>query len=661
LSIVHAQNFANKNHYLIDSLQLNELSVNERKLIDSSLTLYHNAKHDTIKINAINIIVEESWNDFIWPKYNEWLYAFIQEQLSTKIINKTKNSSVKLFLEKNKSSALNNFGIFYYSKGQYEKAIAFYLRSLSLKKRINDQKGIASVYNNLGGIYDNKGNSPKALEYYLKSLKIRETKYPNDLIGLSISLNNVGQSYYNQGDTEKAQFYFEKSLEINPKAKNNYAKAAILNNIGVIYSLENDFDNALQYFKQSLDIKKTIGDKKGVAISLNSIGVLHKDKEHYEEAYDYFIKSLTLSKEANNIEGQAISLSNLANLNLLTGKLNKAEVYGNESMFLAKELNKPLLISDAAKVLYDIYKKNNQLEDALTMYELHMQMRDSIHNKETEKDLIKQNAAYDLGKKEYEIELLSAQNELNALKLKENKNWIYFTSSAFLFMLVLAVIIYYANQKKQVVNELLEQQKEEVSIKNKEKEIMLKEIHHRVKNNLQVVNSLLRFQSRNIEDKNVLEMFKSAQKRVLSMAMLHEKMYRSDDLKHINVKEHFTHLVEDLIENYTIDKKIDLSVDIDNIPIDISVLTPLGLIVSELITNSIKYGFPNKTKGQINVSLKQHPSKKIELFVFDNGVGYNPNEINEGLGTKLVHMYTKQLNGKLEKVDQGGTAYKLVF
>jgi two-component sensor histidine kinase len=225
----------------------------------------------------------------------------------------------------------------------------------------------------------------------------------------------------------------------------------------------------------------------------------------------------------------------------------------------------------------------------------------------------------------------------------------------------LAIAIYYGNQKKQVINELLEQQKEEISSQHEEKAIMLKEIHHRVKNNLQVVNSLLRFQSRNIEDKKILEMFEKAQKRVLSMAMLHEKMYRSDDLKHINIKEHFTHLIEDLIENYTVDKKIELDVIIDDIPIDIMVLTPLGLIVSELITNSIKYGFPNKIEGQVNVSLKQLTSEKIELIISDNGIGYNPDEINDGLGTKLVKMYAKQLNGKLEKLNQIGTAYKLVF
>lgn len=135
------RNLPIKNIILIDSLQLNELSVNEKKLIDSALTKYHQATHDTIKINAINIIVEESWNDFVWPKHNEWVYAFILQKIDKRALDKKKNNTTEMFMLKNKSSALNNFGIHHHSNGNYEKAIGCYLRSLSLKKKINNQKG----------------------------------------------------------------------------------------------------------------------------------------------------------------------------------------------------------------------------------------------------------------------------------------------------------------------------------------------------------------------------------------------------------------------------------------------------------------------------------------------------------------------------------------
>lgn len=658
---VYAQNSSEENYYLVKNLPIENMSAAEKKLIDSSLTLYHQAANDTLKINAINIIVEESWNDFVWPKYNKWVYDYIEEKLKDKKLQRKRNEATLTFLLKNKSGALNNFGVWNYSKGNYEKAIKNYSESLSIKEGINDYKGIASIYNNLGGIYDNKGNSPKALEYYLKALKIRESDLVNDPKGLSISLNNVGQSYFNQGETQKALQYFEKSLEVNANAKSSYSNAAILNNIGVIYSLENKYDKALEYFKQSLAIKETIGDKKGIVVSLNSIGRLLKDQGKYQEAEVSYNKSLNLSKEIENKEGLAISLNNLADIFYEKDQYKTAEKYSKQSMTLAQELRKPLLISDAALSLFKVYKEENKWKDALHMHELHILMRDSINNKETEKDVIRQKALYDLEKKENELALLATQNEVNELKLKEKSTMVYFMTSAFIFTLLLAIAIYYGNQKKQIINELLKQQKEEISLKNEEKAMMLKEIHHRVKNSMHAINSLLRFQSRSVEDPKTLAMFKTAQKRVMSMALLHEKMYLSEDVKHIDIKEHTSSLIKDLIDNYAIDKKIVLKLNIEELKFGLKTLTPLSLIISEIITNSLKYAFPNSTNGEIFVSLKNNTKNKYELFISDNGIGYNPEEKHEGLGSKLIQMYTKQLNGAMTRLSNPSTSYKLTF
>lgn len=288
------QTYGNKTYYLVDGLNVEVLANSEKKLIDSALTIYHQVKNDTLKIEAINIIVEESWNDSVWPKYNEWVYAFTVEKLANNSINNNKNAEVKKFLLKIKSGALNNYGVLYFTQGDYVNAIESYLKSLKIKEAIDDQKGIASIYNNLGGIHNNnnnnnnKGNSSKALSYYLKSLKIRETL--DDKKGLSISLNNVGQIYYNQGDIDKALFYFQKSYNVNPNARKGYAKASILNNIGTIYHKKNNMSLALKYFKESLEIKEEIGDKKGIIIPLNSIGDVYRDKKNMEKLWSFFIK-----------------------------------------------------------------------------------------------------------------------------------------------------------------------------------------------------------------------------------------------------------------------------------------------------------------------------------------------------------------------------------
>ena len=646
------QNYGNKTHYLVDSLNVKVLANGEKKIIDSALTIYHNSKNDTLKIEAINIIVEESWNDNVWPKYNEWVYNFTIKKLADNSINKKKNRDVKKFLLKNKSGALNNYGVLYFTQGDYVKAVESYLKSLKIKEAINDQKGIASVYNNLGSIHDNKGNSSKALSYYLKSLKIRETL--DDKKGLSISLNNVGQIYYNQGDIDKALFYFQKSYNVNSNARNGYAKAAILNNIGTIYHKKNNIPLALKYFKESMEIKEEIGDKKGIIISLNSIGGVYRDQKEYEQALEFFHKSLILSKELNNKEGLSISLNNFGNVYYLKGKFTKAKSFSQESMEIAVNSKKPILIRDAAITLSKINKKESNWKEALKMHELYLIMRDSVSNTESEKDVIRQKATYDLEVKEQEIVLLSSQNEVQKLKIKENRVLMIFFSIALGLALILVFLAVKSYRDKQKINILLQKQ-------SQEKSTMLKEIHHRVKNNLQMVNSLLRLQASEVDDKVVVEMFKEARQRVLSMAKLHEKMYGSDDLLYIDIHDHFKSLIDDLVKSYSLNKNIKLDITVKEVKMGISTLIPLGLMINEFITNSLKYAFVDRNKGKLFVHIKYLENKYYEMIIGDDGVGLKEAMNPSGLGSKLIKIFVKQLEGSIERLDQTGTVFKIIL
>jgi len=207
----------------------------------------------------------------------------------------------------------------------------------------------------------------------------------------------------------------------------------------------------------------------------------------------------------------------------------------------------------------------------------------------------------------------------------------------------------------------LETRKEYFRRQNEEKGAMLKEIHHRVKNNLQVVNSLLRFQSHEIKDEKVVAMFEEAQNRVISMALLHEKLYRSEDLKHIDIQEYFELLIKDLVKNYEIDKNINLDVKVEGVDIGIKTLVPLGLIINEIITNSLKYAFTERKKGEIKVHLRHLENLNYELIIGDDGVGISNGQITEGLGTELVQIFTEQLEGNIERLDVPGTQFRLVF
>jgi len=233
--------------------------------------------------------------------------------------------------------------------------------------------------------------------------------------------------------------------------------------------------------------------------------------------------------------------------------------------------------------------------------------------------------------------------------------WFYVINALFLFGIAYVIFRISVKQVK------LKERNEYFEKQNEEKKAVIKEIHHRIKNNLQMVISLLRLQSSKIKDNEVVDMFKETQQRILSMALLHEKMQQDDDIEGIDVPEYFKSLIKNLVKSYAIGKDINLKIDIHKIDLGMEMLTPLSLIVNELITNSLKYAFVNQNNGEISVSLRELASGEYELIVADNGVGYILSEILEGLGTKLIHIFTRQLNGVMEKMDQSGTVYKLIF
>ncbi|MFC1717112.1 histidine kinase dimerization/phosphoacceptor domain -containing protein [Candidatus Poribacteria bacterium] len=207
-----------------------------------------------------------------------------------------------------------------------------------------------------------------------------------------------------------------------------------------------------------------------------------------------------------------------------------------------------------------------------------------------------------------------------------------------------------------------------------EKEVLLKEIHHRVKNNLQVISSLLNLQSGYINDEAALQMFKESQNRVRSMALIHEKLYQSEDLARIDFAEYIQDLANYLLRMYgTGTYRVRLRVNIEDVSLDIDTAIPCGLIVNELVSNSLKYAFPmedialdeqRESEAEIRVDVRSDNSSNLMLIVSDNGVGFPENldfRETESLGLQLVNTLTEQLEGSIELDRTSGTTFKITF
>ncbi len=207
--------------------------------------------------------------------------------------------------------------------------------------------------------------------------------------------------------------------------------------------------------------------------------------------------------------------------------------------------------------------------------------------------------------------------------------------------------------------------RDEIARSLREKEILLKEIHHRVKNNMQVISSLLRLRASQLSDKRDAEVLRDSQNQIRSMALVHEKLYQSGDLANIDFHGYVKQLAGDLFRSYGVDPgRIGLKLDMEDIDIGIDAAIPCGLIISELVSNSIKYAFPGQMQGQITISLCLDKQGQVELVIRDNGVGLpegmEPSNV-KSLGLRLVSILVKQLNGKLELDRSQGTTFRIIF
>ncbi|MGC9526952.1 MAG: histidine kinase dimerization/phosphoacceptor domain -containing protein [Limnospira sp.] len=210
------------------------------------------------------------------------------------------------------------------------------------------------------------------------------------------------------------------------------------------------------------------------------------------------------------------------------------------------------------------------------------------------------------------------------------------------------------------------QAEEQIRTSLKEKEILLKEIHHRVKNNLLIVSNILELQEDYISDSEILKVLADSQKRIYSMALIHEKLYRSPGLDRIDFGDYLETLADNLFETYNFipGDRITFQSDVEPIYLNVETANPCGLIVNELVSNALKHAFPDGRSGTLKLSLRRDEGEKIILIVKDDGIGFPENldfRTVESLGLELVCTLTQQLRGTLEMSRNNGTEFKLVF
>lgn len=679
----YGQDYAPVGHYLVDSLDLQSVSKEDRALIDSVLSVYHQSDTDTARINAISRIVEESWDDNVWPRYNQWVHDFVAEKLA-----EASDSATLYHFRKSYAGALNNIGYLYNSKGNIDKAVDYYNKTLKIQQEIGDKPGMAGTYINTGYIYLNQGLIERALDCYYKSLRLEEEM--QNLRGIATALNGIGYISYKQGETDKAFENYTKSLDIRKKLNDEYGIATCLNNIGLIFKDNGEWYKALEYYRQCLDLEEKLGDKSGVAITKGNIGLIYKSLGQLDKALKYYNQSLEIRKVSGDKLGIAHSLYNIADIMQLQGKLKKARSYAIQSLTLAQELQYPVYIRNAAETLSIIAKKENQWEEALTYFELYTQMQDSVFNEETLTATIRQEYQYKFEKavladsiKDLEMQktreaLLSAseaEKKQLQLQAETQRQRSYFLAFGLIMVLLFIGFIY--NRLKLIDRQkrVIETQKEELEEVNRELRQFASVTSHDLKTPLRGIANLVSIVEQDYPDLegDLKKYFRLMRERAVKMDELINGIltYSKAGKQKLAVERvDVNALLKDIIDG--IDNKHHVAIEVaPEIPDMLCNKTQLEQVLSNLIGNAVKYNHRPEAEGKVKISYTSYPDFH-GFSVSDNGPGIPKNmqysvfelfrkshqtkglEDSTGIGLSIVKKLVNQNGGKVAVISESG-------
>lgn len=590
-------------------------------LIDLSFYIIESNPSSSLKYSNDGLTLSEKlkWNEGIaWSLMQIALsYDYLANYDSAMIFyHKTFDKRSSMNDRNGMAGVLLNVAGSYHYRGIYSIALDYYLKALTLYKSTNNEKGITRCYNNLGNVSRVKKDYQAALNYYLEVKKIREKN--KDEEGLMFVYNNISSLFAYIGNYQASIEYGQKSADIAIRLNKKVDLANALLNIGMGYLA---FNNIPLAEKNLLESKKTIDltqDKQYKAYIFSGLGELFLKKKNYSISIQYLDSAVTLADENQRTE----------------------------------------LLTKCYKILSACYEQMGLKDKSLEYYKKYNALNDTMLNQENLRQMNEMNAVYKIT--EVKKENTELFNDRNAETAKANKNMfqrnIFIGLTAFVIFISVSLLVV-ARKNIRISKELVS--KNTIIEKTlHEKEVLLKEIHHRVKNNLQLVSSLLQLQINRTTDSSISAALLESQTRIESMAMIHKYLYGTENIGEINMKVYLEQLVDSIEKSY---KKpgveVERKANLEELGLNIDTAVPLGIIATELISNSFKYAFAENRRNILSIQFKRLGTMGYQLTLSDNGESADLKKIkssSDSLGLKLVHLLAKQLRADLEIEHKNG-------
>ena len=470
-------------------------------------------------------------------------------------------------------------------------------------------------------------------------------------------INMMGLLYQKLGDDKESLKWAQNAYyHTKIKQSDNFTQWSAMFLLAQQHERLNNLDSSYHFARETLTYSELFFPFQANYPRLILARINSKLGKH-EEAVNYCKKILADSKEYEGFFENEVR-NELALIYFNQQKSDSAQKYASATLAGATRFKNYLVIMNSSYLLSQIFEKTDPVK-AYDFLKISTAAKDTITNIEKTKQV-----------KQLEIKEKQRIDDLNLSEVYA-QNRLRFNAAIVLLLsaLVISFILYRNNRNKQKANLALKDKNDKIEktvsalnttqaalvARNAENELLLKEIHHRVKNNLEVVSSLLALQSHQIDDPNTKEAMLASQNRVHSIGIVHQKLYQGENLGSIEMKDYFINLSESILDSFNAHERVQVECAMSNLNVDIDTAVPLGLIVNELLTNTIKYAFPGGRSGKVQITLEQAASGNLQLLVSDNGVGKGDTINGTGFGGQLISLLTRQLGGTMKEDNNNGT------
>lgn len=577
--------------------------------------------------------------------------------LPTKEVDRLKQNLTEVIDDTNRVISLWQLAR-YHTMTDPRQAVVYATESIRLARKLNYTYGELVSLQALSFVSTITGDWQNGMQSAYEGLQVSQAKYPKLEI---VFYNLIALVYEKQQDSQHR-------LEWLLKAKNhpeieslpNNGKWLIYHNLGEVYENLNEFDSAMYYGKLIDKSCRKLNIPIEVSYANAVMGRVEKKRKNYPQALHYLRTAISFSNKFGNPFLESEQSVDLAGVFQAMNQPDSAIFYAEKALAGGRQFKNLVLTINAAKLLAQIYEQKNPAK-AIDYLKIVNASNDSLYT--TSRIFQTQNIVNTI--KQRERDLIEAKKEYD-YSIRQN------TLIGFLtFFGVLTLILIRNNRQKQKSNAILKDKNREISLQKDEiektmeqKQVLLSELQHRVKNNLQYVISILEIQKESASHSNIDDLIRSNQNRIHSIALLHKKLNVSESVNDVDLKRYVTDLSELVKDSYDIKgKNVGLFVTCDIEILSITKALPLGLIIVELVSNSMKHAFKNQPNGIINIEIAQDKnSEKNCLHYIDNGFGFDfKNVQTKGLGIEITKGLIDQLNGTVETQLKKGFELKMCF